>query len=337
MKQAGRYRKLAVFGFIFWFSFVIMVQNTTAQLVTVMAKLDTNEMTIGDQVGFHLEVRKDRNSRVEFPDLGTNLTDKIEILNKSDIDTSWSEKDQKVILSQKFLITAFDSGLFYIPPLSLPFRSGRITDTLRTAPACLQVHSFPVDSTGTIRDIKGLYSAPVSFGELLPYLLIVLIAGMLIASAIYYFRKKKKNEPVFRRIKPEEPAHIIAMRMLDKLKAEKLWQRGEIKVYYSRLTAILRNYIEKQYNIPAMEQTTDEIIVEFEEQELLDAGDVGLLKEILQPADLVKFAKADPLPDENDACMNKAYEFVKNTRFRTLEFNLGLDTLEVNDEITMQQ
>jgi len=132
---------------------------------------------------------------------------------------------------------------------------------------------------------------------------------------IWYLRrylKRKKDPEAFSQI-PEEPAHIIAFRELDKLKEDKIWARGEVKQYYTRLTEITRQYIERQYGIPAMESTTEEILRAFDranpEDDLLDE----ILRELLELADLVKFAKEDPLPVDNQTNLNNAYIFVQKT------------------------
>jgi hypothetical protein len=110
-----------------------------------------------------------------------------------------------------------------------------------------------------------------------------------------------------------EPAHIIAFRALDKLKEEKIWEKGEVKEFYSCLTEITRTYIERQYGIPAMESTTEEILRAFRktnpDDNLLDE----ILKELLELADLVKFAKETPLPVFNQTNLNNAYIFVQKT------------------------
>ena len=207
-------------------------------------------------------------------------------------------------------------------------------DTIISRSNYLVVHPFPLDTTKTIRDIKAVEKAPLSFSEVYPYVLGAIFIGVLIWFLMYYLKKKKKNEPLIGRPKIQEPAHIIAFRELDALKAEKLWQRKEVKLYYSKLTEIIRRYIERRFRITAMEQTSDEILVEFEGQELLSNDDFLLLKELLIQADLVKFAKADPLPDENETHFENAYKFVNNTKYIEKVSPVSQDAEPVNNEIT---
>ncbi len=306
-----------------------------SQILTVHARLDTNEIMIGDQVIYEIEVRRNKNDFVKFPEFKEKLTDEIEIVSQSPVDSIWSRKDQKYVLTQKLLLTVFDSGLYYIPPLEFLLVSEYTTDTVRTGATYLEVYPYPLDTTQTIRDIKAIEKAPVSFSEIYPYILFLIFIGLLGWFIIYYFRKKEKNQPLIGRPRIEEPPHIIALRELDRLKSEKLWQRKETKLYYSRLTDIIRRYIEGRFGIMAMEQTTDEILIEFEGQEILSEDDYQLLREMLIQADLVKFAKAEPLPDENETHFENACTFVNHTRYRPPEPQGVNEKVTVGNEITV--
>jgi hypothetical protein len=306
-----------------------------SQILTVDARLDTNEIMIGDQVRYEIEVRRNKNDVVRFPEFNDKLTDEIEIVSKSPVDSFWSKKDQKYVLKQELLLTAFDSGLYYIPPLEFLLIRQHNKDTIRAGATYLEVYPFPLDTTNTIRDVKSIEKAPVSFSEVYPYILIVIFAGLLVWFLIYYFRKKEKNQPLIGRPKIEEPPHIIALRELDRLKSEKLWQRKETKLYYSRLTEIIRRYIEGRFDIMAMEQTTDEILIEFEGQEILSEKDYQLLRGMLSQADLVKFAKAEPLPDENETHFDSACTFVNDTKYRPPDLQVINEKETVANEITV--
>lgn len=293
--------------------------SAKGQLVTIDARLDTNQITIGDQLHLTFRVIKPANAEVTFPTLKDTLANGgINILNVSPVDTS-AAPGGKTLLEQKYLITSFDSGLYYIRPFPFILKTNNITDTIFSRASYLDVHTIPIDSTGVLRDIKGIEKAPVSFGEIYPYLLLAIFAALVIWFFIYYFRKRKKQQPIFRRERPQEPAHVIAIRELDKLKAEKLWQQQQSKLYYSRLTEIVRTYIERRFHIKAMEQTTDEILADFRNKDIDTDINYELLRSLLNLADLVKFAKQEPLPDENVQNMENAYTFVKNTLYREPE------------------
>ena len=106
---------------------------------------------------------------------------------------------------------------------------------------------------------------------------------------------------------------MVAFRELDRLKEEKLWEKGEVKAFYTRLTEITRHYMERQYGIPAMERTTEEILEAFRRANMEDNLLDEMLKDLLELADLVKFAKEDPLPVDNQTNLNNAHIFVQKT------------------------
>lgn len=116
--------------------------------------------------------------------------------------------------------------------------------------------------------------------------------------------------------KPKEPAHIIALRELDRIKKQKLWQQpGKSKQYYSEVTETLRKYIDSMFHIPAMEQTSDETIESFRTQkDLLKEKTLQNLIQMLKLADLVKFAKYQPTPDDDNLTLMNAYFFINDTR-----------------------
>jgi hypothetical protein len=170
-----------------------------------------------------------------------------------------------------------------------------------------------VDSS--IYDVKSPLHVPVGFLELLPFILGGIVLILVIGFLLWYLRRKRMNKPIFRPVKPEEPAHIIAFRELRNLRDEKIWQKSEFKTYYSRLTEIIRRYMYRRYGIQAMEMTSHDILeawrVSGEQKEDL----TDKLRMLLDLADLVKFAKQKPVASENEENMERAYDFVEKTKW----------------------
>lgn len=296
---------------IFLFFIIVLAGPVVAQQVKVDAKLDTNSMLIGDQVDFKLRLLLPENENFRWPKLNDTLPEKIEIVKKSPIDTTLTG-DGYMNVEQTLKLTVFDSGYYVIKPLEFYYGSD-FSQSVSTEPYLLNVFTVEVDTTGTIKPIKGPMAAPVTFMEVLPWILIFIALVGLVVLIFYYFRKTKKKEPVpFRRPKPKLPPHRIALDELEHLKNEKLWQQDRVKEYHSRLTDILREYIEATYRIAAMEMTTWEIIRAFAGAKISQA-DLEKLRQILELADFAKFAKLKPLPEENESSMKRAEEFVKNT------------------------
>ncbi len=285
-----------------------------SQQITLDAGIDSTHVLIGDQVKIHFEVQQPRDFKVHFPEFQDTMVKNVEILEKYKRDTSFLS-DNLMKIRQEYLVTVFDSGFYYFPPYGFPIENEYIQDTIASKPFYLQVFTLKADTAKGIFDIKPPYEAPVTVGEVIPWVLYaVLVAGIVVA-VIHVVRKTRKKEPILLPAKPKEPAHVIAIRKLEELKQKKLWQSGQVKTYYSELTEVVREYIEGRFQIKALEQTSDEILEALGKKKLQNKEALDELKELLQLADLVKFAKASPLPDDNDKCYRDAYDFVRRTRW----------------------
>ena len=141
------------------------------------------------------------------------------------------------------------------------------------------------------------------YDDFKPYLIWVFLALLLIGLLIYYFKTRKKPE-----IKEIDTVNTLppfeeALEKLQELDNKLLWQNNEIKKYYSELTEIIRVFIEKELEIPALEITTFELVSLLSDYN--NPKNINITKEtvrkldaLLQEADLVKFAKSTPLSHE---------------------------------------
>jgi hypothetical protein len=178
----------------------------------------------------------------------------------------------------------------------------------------IRVKIAPADTASKIFDIIDPYRAPLTVGEVLPWILIVILAGALTWAAIRYFRKLKKSGTGKDVYIPPEPAHVIAFRELENLRNEQLWQKGEIKRYYTMLTEILRQYLEHRYRVFSLELTTAETLEALVQTGFRKNGSFNDLKTVLTGADLVKFAKYNPMAAENESHFQTAWNFVLATK-----------------------
>ena len=291
--------------------------NQAVSQVTVQVKIDTSMMLIGDQTYVTFESVFPDTMSVNLPIFADTIINKLEILNISNVDTL--VEDGRIKISQKYLVTSFDSGWYVIPPLDfiLGFPKANRLDTLHSVPVYFGVLTMPIDTANAdaITDIKAPIEAPITFKELVPYLGLGFGVLLLLFLAYLIYLKWSKKEPLFvKKEKPKEPAHLVAFRDLDNLKKELLWQKGLVKEYHSRLTEVLRVYIEERFDILAMESTTDEIIDALKSGGQLDKELNQGLYTMLSRADFVKFAKANPLADENEQSLTFAYQFVSKTK-----------------------
>lgn len=292
---------------------LVALPELVAQLISVRSQLERDSMMIGDQLVYTLHVETAANVEVEMPLIKETLSRNIEVLFPLSSDTAVLAGGKSV--DQRYMITSFEPGIQVLPSQPVIYRTGDLIDTARSMPLMIRVFEPVVDTTQQIKPIKPPINTPLTFREALPWIALGLL-GLLLAVTSYLlvkrFRLRRKYPEMFS-LKPQEPAHVIAFRDLDRLKEEKLWEQGRIKQYYTRLTEITRHYIERQYGIPAMESTTEEILYSFGKSNTDDHLLDEMLRELLQLADLVKFAKEDPLPVDNQTNLNNAYLFVQKT------------------------
>ncbi len=283
-----------------------------AQKLSVETAIDTNIITIGDQIGLNYTLEKKKDLITKLPSFADTLTKGVEIIGEPVIDSSLSKDDLRRI-NINLTITSFDTGLYYLPPRQIIFDDAGFSDTLLSRATYLMVKGVPIDTTYTIRDIKGIEKMPLTLGEILIYSgILILIIGAVVL-IYYYFKRRKQEKPLFKPLKPEEPAYITALRELDKIKAQKLWQQNQVKEYYTRITYIIRWYIEKRFSIIALELTSDEIL-DYIKRSGIDDINYTNLESLLNLADLVKFAKGEPNPEQNIVHLDNAYDFIKKTK-----------------------
>jgi hypothetical protein len=296
-----------------WIVFLILVLSFRlhAQTNRATAQLDTNNIMIGDHVNVMLDFSSKENMAVYFPVYCDTCIKGIEIVKQSGIDTVKDENGYR--LTRRLTVTAFDSGAFVIPPM--PFYGTDSVLLAETEPLWLSVHTLAIDTTLAIKDIKEPLSAPITFREILPYLIGVLLLSGVIVGIVFlirYLNKRKKPQPLTKE-KPNIPAHVIALEMLKELWKKKLYQSGYVKQYYSELSDIIRIYIENRWDIAAMEMVSSEIITALSVFEIEEEA-MNKLKQTLYLSDMVKFAKANPLADESSACYQNGVDFVQMTK-----------------------
>jgi len=289
---------------------VVKPHDGMAQPVYARAFTDTTAIQIGGEFNLHLELTAPPEYSIRFPIFGDTLNS-FEITGKGKIDTV-DNQNNTVTYKQKIQLTRFDSGFYVIPPITYYFK-GPDFDSVQTEALLLTVNTVPVDTTKAIRDIKPVIDLPLTFREILPYLLGFLGLAAL-GYGIYRYLKSRKQAPVVVVPKaPVIPPYVTALESLKQLAEEKLWQQGLTKQYHTRVTDIVRIYIENSFGILAMEQTSEEIMQSLQHRAIREEAR-NKLGPLLRLADLVKFAKVQPLGSENEASLTDARDFVMLTK-----------------------
>jgi hypothetical protein len=306
--------------FPYFLILVLYLGPLQAQQIRVSTSLERDSIWLGDQIKMIIVAEYPVGTVLTFPQLKDSLGNGVEILTRTPSDSS-NLGNGIIQKRQAYLITAFDSGPHPITPFLFALKGKTPPDTLRSNPATLFVKVPPVDLKKGFADIKKPYGAPVTFKEIAPWILGILLLACVVFLVIYAVNRRKKNIPLFAMpSRPKLPPHVIALSELDKLKEEQLWQHDKVKDYYTRLTDIIRVYLEDRYNVPAMEQTTHEILADFKDDNSQIQGKLFTgLEKTLTISDLVKFAKYTPLPDENHYVLVQAYTLVDETKSEPVE------------------
>ncbi|WP_461533260.1 hypothetical protein [Sinomicrobium sp.] len=258
---------------------------------SVSSSIDTTEIKIGEQLHFEIAVKADTTALVVFPEGQT--FGPLEMVEATDIDT-FRTKD-RFDLIRKYALTQFDSGHYTLPRQKIIINNKEFyTDSLQIA-----VNDVVVDTTSQkMYDIKAIQEVSGSHSAWVKYLLWGVLGALVIAAVIYWFfiRKKPLSEKEKEALLPPFDRALLGLK---KLEESRYLIQSQYKEYYSELTQIVREYLEEEIHISAMESTTEELVAKLEM--LQQAGKLNLekntidnFKAVLQKADLVKFARSRP-------------------------------------------
>jgi hypothetical protein len=278
--------------------------------VKVLTRASASHITIGDQFRVFVEAQYDTSKcRLEWANIPDSVNS-LEIVERGKIDT---QKNGSVITcKQRLLVTGFDSGAFVFPSLSFtvqPKDGGAQALQYRSDSFVITVQTVAVDTTKEFKPIKGIIFVKASWTDYIWYIIggILLLAAV-IAGTVYFLKKNKKEVPVPQL--PKETANEKALRRLADLEKRQLWQNDKIKEYYVELSDIVRSYVEDRFHTPALELTTDELLQKVQYSKDMQQY-YQQLSTMLTTADLAKFAKAKPMPEEHILTMQNAVQFVE--------------------------
>ncbi|MDR0895769.1 MAG: BatD family protein [Prevotellaceae bacterium] len=287
-------------------------QVSAQSSVTVEARIDSLQILIGDQANIDLRVSLDAGKRAIFPAYRDTLVQGVDIVDIAQPDTAYMDNRKRMEITQRYTITAFDGGLYYLPPMEV------LVDSVayRSQSLALKVYEIEVDTAHVDRFFgpKDVMKPPFVWED---WYGVLTCLGLHIPFSflfLYLIKRMMDNKPIIRKVKvtPKVPPHKQAMKEIERIKSEKLAQKAEAKEYYTDLTDTLRTYIKERFGFNALEMTSSEIIEQL--LRLKDEAAIADLKELFLTADLVKFAKHHPMLNENDANLLNAIDFINETK-----------------------
>ncbi len=313
--------------YILLFALLSISAFASARELSVTASVDSTQIWIGQQTAVHFEFTQHKGEKVQLPIFSDTLANNLELVEPFKLDTIPADQDM-LNVGLHLLVTSFEDTLIYIAPQAFVLDG----DTSWSNSISLKViQPFEIDTANaSIADIKDVMDPPFNWNALFRWLLWTLI-GLALLTAIYFLVKKfMKAKDASAEITLEDtlPAHEVALLKLKKVKDSKIWQQeNRSKEYHTEITDILREYIERIFEIPAPEMTSEEIIEHLKDLRVNQKETWTGLKQVFQLADLVKFAKWRALPEEQELSLKNAYKFVEDTKIEPVVENTNADVV----------
>lgn len=288
----------------------VMLHSVSAQDVKVSSRIDKETYLIGDYIRLQIQATTDSSNQLIWPQAESIST--FDIISVNPIDTI--RQQSAFILNQEIVYSIYDSGNYAMPAIQFQYKKAgdQQMNSVFTDSINFKVGTVPVDTTSAIKPIKENIDVRVRNFLWLYILTGLAVLGIICFGLYLTFFSKKSIKHILPKAKPK-PLYERTLEKLKLLDEKKLWQQDDIKTYYSELTDILRAYMEERYQIKAMESTSDEIISQL--AQLQTAPElIEKISYILDVADMAKFAKSKPLPNENTLAMQYAVHYVEATK-----------------------
>lgn len=284
--------------------------------VSVYIDVDKNEITIADRLNLTISVISDEEYDVKLPGFG----EKLEQFGIVDYQTSQPELtgDNRLKFSRSYILEPFLSGDYVIPPMKIFFKkkddAAGTDHEIETEEIIVHVTSLLPENFEQmeLHDIKPPENLPQSY-KLWLWAGILSVVALLSGLCVFVvIRKRKKTGDALTANKI--PAHLQAFDELNALVSENLVEKGDIKVFYQKISDIVRRYIENRFNIKAPEQTTEEFLTGIQTRNDFDDNYKALLKNFLTRCDLVKFAMHQPETEDIQNTFDSSKKFILGTK-----------------------
>ena len=291
---------------------VIFKEGSFVQPVT---KRDS--ILVADRLLYGFELDNVPDSTVlAFPQIGTPYMQDVIALPMWQVDTVKVQKikannTRLLNIRAAIAIQPFEEGTYELPPLFVQrIHPDGTVDTIQFKQQTIEVFTMPVDTATFVpHDLRGQMKYPVTLEEIIPWVMAFWALALLVIGLVAWLRSRRQDAegPAFK-----EPAHITALRKLDKWRGDKFWAPEKQKQFYSGVTDALREYIVARYGVGAMEMTTAEIFQDLKKTDI-PADLYEEMKDLFERADFVKFAKFIASPEDNATVLPQAVRFVTST------------------------
>ena len=276
--------------------------------VQLDSRVDPAQVTVGDLIRFTLTVTAGPGVEVDLPGPAPDLGE-FEVIGHEAAGPV--EEEGNRIWTVAYTLALYETGSFEIPPVAVSYRGDGIQDgSVETQEHSVRVESTLSDDSEDILDIKGPLEIPRSLWSLWPWFAAALGLAALI---LLYLRRKRGEAPSAVSRKPRLPPYDEAYQALCRLRESGLLEEGQLKPYFTRLSEIIRRYLERRYLIQAMESTTTQLLDQLRKLSLA-LDELKLFRDFFPCCDLVKFAKYAPPVPEQERVTRLAFRILEVTR-----------------------
>lgn len=282
-----------------------------AQSIRITATLDSTNYRVGDWIRIQLSAEHPFETKMRWNRPVVIDAPGFEKLAESAIDSI--EHNDFLTERKMITVTTFDTGVRQIPPITCYYEQKGVIDSALSNPLSVYIAAVAIDTAAAARPLKGIFTIAATGQSiawyLLPFLLLILIA---LAAWNYFHQKTKLNKHQSQPEADTRLPHEKAYDLLMSLELEKPWEHDLVKEYYVQVTQILREYIETGLELPALENTTQELLVSLRKKSL-DEKLILQLSDDLNLADLVKFAKVQPATASHLRILHTVKDFIQKT------------------------
>ena len=289
----------------------LLLQVPAWAQVNVDVRIDSLQLFIGEQTGLTLSVSMGAKQKLQMPELksGQELVPNVELVQVMKPDTNLLNDGERMEVTQRYVITAWDSAFYYLPPFKVKVDN----QEYESKSLAMKVYTVDVDTLHLDQFFppNGMMSPPFAWKDWRALVALAFVVALLSLLAYFLIDRARKGKPIVRIIRRKKvlPPHKVAIDEIERIKAERKWAEEDSKEYYTLLTETLRTYIQNRYGFRAMEMTSGEIIERLLQEN--DEESLNELRDIFRTADLVKFAKWSTLIDAN---LVAAVEYINQTK-----------------------
>ena len=288
------------------------LEGVSAQEAVRILSYDFNpdDVTIGDPVQLRLRIEADENLHIYLDPIDHSEHEHLEA-DKPQVKRIESESRPTGTAHYEitYPLRSFATGKHTLPPITIKYTdTDGDTGTIQTPAYPFEVRSVKLPSDTEMRGIKGPWPVPPN------WLLYILVAFLVIVALgvviFFYLRRRAKPADLQPETLPQHQPHEIAYEQLNRIEGMNWVAQGEMKVYHTEISHVIRQYIAARYHIPALELTSQELFDRLQSEEIPKE----LVREFFTSCDLVKFAQYSPTKPEAHERMEEARRVVDETK-----------------------